>query len=194
MARPGVEQRGDDRIGSVWRLVHILTRDQSGQALVEAALVLPIMVGLFLGVSEFSEAFTVSRRLEAAAATSADLVGRLQTVTTAELTQIKPLLDEMIRPFPTGTFGVVITSAVTDNADNTTVAWSHADGSGAAARAPGSAVSLPAGLTETSKSVIFSEVRYTFQSTLATLILGGVPLTAEAYVRPRLTDKVTKTD
>jgi Flp pilus assembly protein TadG len=156
--------------------------------------VLPILASLFLGVSEFSEAFTVSRRLEAAAGTSADLVARLQSVSTAELNQIKPLLDEIIRPYATDSLGVVITSVIADDGNATMVAWSHAAGPGAAARTAGSAVSLPSGVAEAGKSIILAEVRYTFHSTLATLIVGGVPLSAEAYMRPRLGAEVAKTD
>jgi len=171
-----------------------LLRHQGGHALLETALVLPLLIGFFLGVSEYSEGYTVSRRLERTAEASADLVSRLQTVTTAELGQIKPMLDEMIRPYPTGSFGVVITSVIADEENNTTVAWSYAAGTGAVARAVGAPVTLPSGVTNAEKRVIFSETNYTFQSTLASLIASGVPLHAEAYMRPRLTPQVTKTD
>ncbi len=171
-----------------------LGRDQRGAALVEAALVFPLMISLFLGISEFGEALTVQRRVEATAGTSADLVARLRTVSTADLAQIKPMLDAMIQPFPTETFGIVLSSVVADADNNTTVAWSYADGAGLAQRALGASVTLPAGLTDPGKSVILAEVHYTFRSTLATLIVGDVPMSAEAYVRPRLTSQIEKTD
>ncbi len=175
-------------------VIRRLGRDQRGAALVEAALVFPLLISLFLGISEFGEALTVKRRVEAAAGTSADLVARLRTVSTADLTQIKPMLDEMIQPFPTATLGLVLTSVVADADNNTTVAWSYAEGAGATQRVVGSAITLPAGLTEPGKSIILAEVNYTFHSTLATLIVGDVPMTAEAYVRPRLTSQIEKTD
>lgn len=186
-----LRRRARAPIGSVMcRLRH----DERGHALVEAALVFPLMISLFLGISEYGEALTVSRRVEAAAATGVDLVARLRTVSSADLTQIKPMLDEMIRPFPTASLGLVLTSVVADEENNTTVAWSYAEGAGVSQRAMGSAVTLPAGLTEPGKSIILGEVRYTFRSTLATLILGDVPMTAEAYVRPRLVSQIEKTD
>ena len=40
------------------RSLRELPREQSGHAVVEVALIFPILLGLFLGVSEFSEAFT----------------------------------------------------------------------------------------------------------------------------------------
>jgi Flp pilus assembly protein TadG len=177
-----------------FRLLTRLRRDQRGAALVEAAIAFPILISLFFGLSEYSEALTVSRRVEAAAGTGADLVARVRTISTADLAQIKPMLDEMIRPFPTATLGLVVTSVVADADNNTTVAWSYAEGSGAAQRAQGSNVSLPAGLTQPGKSVILAEVTYTFRSTLATLIVGDVPMRAEAYVKPRLATTIEKTD
>jgi len=171
-----------------------LARDQDGAALVEAAIVLPIVISVLFGISELGEALTVNRRVEAAAGTGADLVARVRTISNADLAQIKPMLDEMIRPFSTTTLGIAITSVVADADNNTTVAWSYADGSGATQRAHGANVSLPSGLTDPGKSVILAEVTYTFRSTLATLIVGDVPMHAEAYVKPRLSTVVEKTE
>jgi Flp pilus assembly protein TadG len=171
-----------------------LPGDCSGNALIEAALIFPILVGLFLGVSEFSEAFTLKRRLETAANTSADLVARSQAVTTADLNGIKAMVDEMIKPFPTATLGVTVTSVVADATNTTRVLWSYAQGNGAAAHATGTQISLPAGLTEANTSIVFAEVKYTFRSTLATIIVGDIPMQTEAYFRPRLNASVEKTN
>lgn len=175
-------------------LLNRLRRDTRGHAFLEAALVFPIMISLFLGISEFGEALTVSRRIEAAAGAGADLIARLRTVSDAELGEIKPMIDEMFKPFPTDSIGLVISSVVADKDNVTTVAWSYAEGSGATARGEGSAVALPPGLTEPNTSVILAEVNYTFSSTLAVLITGGKPMSAEGYVRPRLVAQITKAD
>jgi Flp pilus assembly protein TadG len=178
----------------VWSRLRRLRRDTSGHAFLEAALIFPIMISLFLGISEFGEALTVSRRTEAAAGTGADLVARLRTVSTAELGAIKPMIEEMFRPFPTTSIGLVISSVVADDDNTTTVAWSYADGAGASAHNAGSTMALPAGLTEPNTSVIVAEVSYTFNSTLAVLIVGDKPMRAEGYMRPRLVNEITKAD
>ena len=171
-----------------------LAADRSGNALVEAALIFPILIGLFLGVSEFSEAFTLKRRLEAAANTSADLVAREQAVTTADLVGLKSMLDEMIKPFSATPLGVVVTSVVADETNTTRVLWSDAQGNGVAPHATGSVISLPSGLTEPNTSIVLAEVKYTFRSTLATMIIGDVPMQTQAYFRPRLNGQVAKAD
>ena len=45
---------------------------QAGGALIEAAIVIPLGIFLFLGIGEFAQGFTVNRRIEAAAGTAAD--------------------------------------------------------------------------------------------------------------------------
>jgi Flp pilus assembly protein TadG len=170
-----------------------LARDRRGSALLEAALVMPILVSLFLGLNEYGEGLTASRRVEMAAGTTADLVARLRSVSTAELSQIKPLVDEMLRPFPADSLRLVITSVVADDDNTTTVAWSHAEGGGTP-RAQGASVSVPGGLTEPGGSVIVAEVQYTFRSTLATLIVGDIQMQAEGFSRPRLSAQIEKAD
>jgi Flp pilus assembly protein TadG len=169
-------------------------RDRSGHALVEAALVFPMLISVFLGISEFSQAFTVKRRLEAAANTAADLVARTQSVATADLTGIKAMIDEMLKPYPTTTLGLTISSVVADQDNATRVAWSYAQGSGATARSAGTPLSLPPDLTEPNSSIVFAEVNYTFRSTLGQMIVGDVSFAAQAYLRPRASNQVAKTE
>jgi Flp pilus assembly protein TadG len=178
--------------GDPMPLVARLARDRSGNALLEAALVFPILVSLFLGVSEFSEALTVSRRLDAAAYTAADLVARSQAVTITDLNGIKAMVDETIKPFSLGKLGVVITSVIADKDNVTTVAWSQALGVDVSAYGTGAAISLPAGLTLPKGSIVFAEVKYQFKSTLSTLLVGSVPLKAQAYQVPRFSAQVVK--
>ena len=174
------------------RGVRDLTRDQSGNILVEAALVFPILVALLLGVSELSEAFTASRRVAAAAHAAADLVARSASVTAADLSGIKAMVDETIKPFPAASLGLVITSVVADKDNATTVLWSEASGTGVTAYGTGAAIGVPAGMTFPRGSLVLAEIKYQFKSTLSTLIVGSVPLQAKAYNVPRYSNQVVK--
>jgi Flp pilus assembly protein TadG len=166
--------------------------DRSGNALVEAALVFPVLIVLFFGVSEVCEGFTASRRVETAAYTAADLVARLQTVSSADLAALKTMIDETIKPLPVATVGLVVTSVAADAQNATTVAWSDALGPGVAPHVAGSTMTIPAGLTLPNTTVVFAQVRYAFRSTLSTLIVGEVVLQAEAYQRPRFAVQVAR--
>jgi Flp pilus assembly protein TadG len=166
--------------------------DRSGNALVEAALVFPLLIILFFGVSELCEGFIAKRRVEAAAYTAADLVARLQAVNSTDLIALKAMIDETISPLPVATVGLVVTSVIADAQNATTVAWSDALGPGVAANATGSAIAIPSGLTLPNTTVILAQVRYTFHSTLSTLIVGDIALQAQAYQRPRSVVQVAR--
>jgi Flp pilus assembly protein TadG len=168
--------------------------DDAGNALIEAALVFPLLFILFFGVSELCEGFIASRRVEAAAFTAADLVARLQTVNSADLIALKSIIDETLKPLPVATVGLVVTSVVADENNATTVAWSEALGLGVTAQSANALIRLPNGLTIRNSSVIFAQVSYTFRSTLSTLIVGGVQLRAQAYQQPRFAEEVVRSD
>jgi Flp pilus assembly protein TadG len=169
-----------------------LARDQSGNILVEAALVFPVLVMLLFGVSEFSEAFTASRRIAGAANTAADLVARMPSLTSDDLSGVKAMVDETIKPFPSGSLGLVITSVVADEDNAATVAWSEALGTGATAYGTGAAIGVPAGLLFPKGSLVLAEIRYQFQSPLSSLFIGSLPLQAKAYQVPRYSTQVVK--
>ena len=182
------------RCPRVWSLLRRVLKDGSGNALVEAVLAFPVLIILFFGVSELCEGFTASRRVEAAAYTAADLVARLQTVNSADLVALKTMIDETIKPLPVATVGLVLTSVLADGDNVTTVAWSDALGPGVTAYATGGPIDLPVGMTLPNTTMIYSQVRYTFRSTLSTFIVGGVQLRAQAYQRPRFSIEVARVD
>jgi Flp pilus assembly protein TadG len=159
---------------------------QGGHALLETALLFTFLPFLFLGVSEFSEADMITRRVDEAAGKSADLIARLDSVTTGELDALKDnLINELMKPYPTGGFGLTLTSVVTDQDGRSTVSWSHARGGTVAARPVGSDVLLPAGLAEPSTSVIMAESASSFSSTFGTMIVGSRTMTGVSYSAPR---------
>lgn len=183
---PGWLKRTVGLPGARWRRVLRFRAHQGGHALLETALLFTILPFLFLGVSEFSEADMVMRRLDEAAGKSADLIARADSVTTGELDALKDnLIDELMRPFPTGNFTLTLTSVVTDQNGRSTVGWSHSRGGSGAPRAIGSEVVLPAGLAEPSTSIIMAESSSRFASTFGTMIVGARTMRGAAYSAPR---------
>jgi Flp pilus assembly protein TadG len=167
-------------------------RDRRGVSTVEFALTLPVLLLIFLAMIEFGEVFTVDRRLTIVANSAADLVARTKTVSDSDLSDIANAVDEIVRPYPTATLGLVVSSIETDENNTPSVAWSWA--SGATARTSGEAFTLPdARLTEPNTSIILAEVSYQFSPSVGLFLTDGTTeLEAAAYYRPRLADAVEK--
>ena len=164
--------------------------DERGVTLVEFALVLPVMIVIFIGLVEFSEAFTVARKLSGAAGTVSDLVAQESSVTNASLNDIEQVAGELMQPYSDTPLNVVIVSVVADENNATTVAWSYPAG----AYAVGTPYTLPqAGLTEAGSSLIVTEASYNFTPTVSRF-LGTFLLNERAFFRPRFSQAVTKLD
>lgn len=166
-------------------------RDARGLAAVEFALIVPLMLTLYFGTLETSDALTASRRVTNVAQTAADLVAQVTTVSSSDLTDIFAASTAILTPFDTSAVKITISSVVADSSNKTTVAWSSTYKG--TARTTNSAVTLPTGLTTANTSVIMAEVTYTYTSPIATFITGPIVMTETAYLRPRRSVTVAKT-
>jgi Flp pilus assembly protein TadG len=173
-----------------WRSMGF-AKAEGGLAFVEFTLAFPLLLLMFVGTVEFSEAFAVNRKLSVAASTVSDLVAQVARVSDSDLADITDVAETLMQPYAADNLRVVITSVVADEDNNTTVGWSYAHGTGAIVRTAGGAQTLPSGLTEANSSVIMVETSYQFTPTIAHF-LGAMTLTGQAYFKPRVSRAVAK--
>jgi hypothetical protein len=88
-----------------------------------------------------------------------------------------------MEPYDLSSLEITVTSVIGDAGGNPVVAWS--DALNTQAHPAGSAFALPDGLLLTGGSVVVTEVRYNYSSTVATLWTNGFPITDTFYQRPR---------
>jgi Flp pilus assembly protein TadG len=168
-------------------------KDKKGVAAVEFAFILPLMVTLFFGVIETSNAIIADRKVTNLTSTVADLVAQTKTVNDAEIQDIFNAAAAILVPFDTAELTIVVSSIVIDGDGNATVDWSSAGPDGGTPRTAGSSMTLPTGLNIPNTSLIVSEVNYTHRSLLQYFIKSGISLSDIFYLRPRMSDQVTKT-
>ena len=153
-----------DRVcqGRVMRALRAALSDAGGMVAVEFALLIPVMLIMYFGTLETTNALTAARRVTNVAQTAGDLTAQVTNVTTADMNDIFAASSAILAPFPTDVVQITISSIVasSSNASNTKVAWSDAYG-GATPRSTNSSVTLPTGLTTPGSSVIMAVVTYT---------------------------------
>ena len=71
-----------------------------GVAAMEFALVLPLMVLVLVGIAELGNALLLDRKITRAAHIGADLVNQEDTVTAADITDIREAMEAILLPFP----------------------------------------------------------------------------------------------
>jgi Flp pilus assembly protein TadG len=176
---------------AILRLTRRFTRDPRGVAAVEFAMLLPLMVTLYLGTVEVSQGVSIDRKVTLTTRTVADLVTQSASINNASMTNILDASSKILSPYPTVDLKVTV-SAVTIAADKkATIAWS--DTRNGTAHPVGQQVTLPTALAVPNTTLIWSEVSYLYKPTIGYVMTGPVTLSDQIYMRPRLSDTVTRT-
>ena len=175
-----------------FRFFRRFSRDRRGLAAVEFALIVPLMITMYFGALEITDALTVDRRVTLATQTVADLVAQSAVITDGDMTDIFAATAAVMAPYDAANLQMRVTSVVADSDNNTKVAWS--DGYNMSARSKNEPITLPAGLTEGGDSVIYAEVKFTYSSMLGEYFTSPIVFTDEAYLRPRRSLQVARTN
>lgn len=163
---------------------------EEGLAATEFAMIAPLMITLYFGVTEATDGLTASSKVTSMVSAAADLVAQADAIHDSDMTDIFSALNAIMFPYPAGATSIVISSLVDDGAGHVKVAWS--DAQHATPRAAGDTVSVPAGLVTPGGSVILAEVTYNYTSPAGHLIYGTIPLTDSFYLRPRKVAQVAR--
>ena len=169
---------------------------ERGTIAIEAAIILPLLVLIFLGMVELSQALTVKRRVQSVASTTADLVAQSETVTTAQLNDIASIGSQLMLPFSSTGIALTIASVAEDSQNHITVQWSCSWAtlsSSANCSASGAAYTgLPSGLLSAGQSVIIGKTSYPYTPAIGEFLTGGLTFSSSSYFRPRLVSSVVK--
>lgn len=169
-----------------------LRGDRRGVVSIEFALVLPVLVVAFLGVTEIGRYLLLELKLQTSAAKVGDLMTRDRDPSTSSLTDAFNAVPTMLKPFPAGGRSHAIVSAVVQptSSDPPEVAW-QLDGGGSLSAtsnvgSPGGNANVPADLvTVGGTAVIVAEMVYDYEPWLLGIV-GDRQLRHRAYFRPRL--------
>lgn len=168
-------------------------RNQDGVSAVEFAMILPLMITLYLGCVEVTQAVSADRKTTLVAHTVGDLVAQDQNscVTDADIDKVFVAATAVLHPFEGGKLDVVVTSVLFDNNKKATVAWSKTFHNGVARKDADTSV-IPDALKVAGSSLIWAEASYTYEPMFGAKITGQKTLTDQIYLRPRLNNPVAK--
>jgi len=173
------------------RQVATLRRDQKGVSAVEFAMLLPLMVTLYLGAVEVSDAVAAHRKVTLTARTVADLASQVTDVNNTYMEDIKKAAAAVVAPFPPGELKVTVSAVTIDANGVAKIAWS--DTLNGTARAVNSTVALPSALNVPNTQLIWSEVHYNYVPSIGHVVTGALNLFDQIYMRPRLSESVNRT-
>ncbi|MFN5614467.1 MAG: TadE/TadG family type IV pilus assembly protein [Brevundimonas sp.] len=169
-------------------LLRRLIRDRRGVSAVEFALIAPLMILMYFGAAELTQAYMAQKRVIHVASVIADLTSQETALNQGMVDDIFAAGQHILQPFPVAPLSQRLTSIERVN-DTTSVLWTRTSGGGGFG-ATGS-IPLPADVLENGETIIVAEVLYTYNSPIGDLLPNGVQFDAIYYLRPRLTNRVT---
>ncbi len=177
-----------DRVAS---RLSLFARDRRGVSAVEFAMLLPLMLTLYLGGVELSQGIGIDRKVTLTARTVADLVAQVATIDTAGVNAALGASAAILAPYPSSNAKITVSVVNIDANGNAKIAWSNSKNG--TARAVGSSVALPAALNTPNTSLVWGEASYSYTPSIGYVISGTLNLSDQIFMRPRLSETVTKT-
>lgn len=184
------------RVARTCRKVAACTK---GIAAVEFGFVVPIMLMMFMGTVELSQAVTVDRRVSHVASSTADLVARQKSVTQSMLDTYMLIIAQLMSPYDDDHLKMTIVHVYATVAAPTQpkVCWSYNRNDNGTTRGVANYTKgadyagLPANLLGGGSSVVVVEVEYNYQPfILQYFIKTAFPMTEKFYLKPRLSASI----
>lgn len=165
-------------------------RDERGVAAVEFALTVPIMILLYCGMAELTMAMMAERQAAHSASVVGDLVAQTTQIKVSEVNDVFTVGSSILKPFPSATLQLRVTSIKADAQNVPRVVWSMGQGMGPLTS--GAAVTgLPANLIAVNESVIRADMSYTYTSPLMQVLPNPMTFSNSFYLKPRRSPEVT---
>lgn len=165
-------------------------RDERGVSAVEFALLLPLLVTLYLGGVELSQAIAIDRKVTLTARTVADLVSQVASINNAGLDNSLTAASAVLSPYPVNKAKVTVTFVWIDKDKNAKVEWSKS--LNGTERAKGSSATVPSALLVPETGLVWGEAEYSYEPAVGYVVTGTLKLADQIFMRPRLGDKVIK--
>lgn len=169
-----------------------LRRDQRGVSAVEFALLAPVMIAFYFGLTEFCQGYMAQKRLSHTASAVGDLVAQTDAVTRDQLDDIIAIGGLIMKPFDDATLTTRITSVTRDANGVAKVDWSRARG--VTPLRSNAIVTVPADIIANGESLVMTETTYDYRSPIQYLMPDITQFSNTFYLRPRRVEKVACTN
>jgi Flp pilus assembly protein TadG len=171
-----------------------LRGDARGVALVEFALILPVMLILYLGGVQLQDAMACKRKVTITARAAADLISQNTTgkMTGAEVQSNLVAATQVMQPYSAGDAQVRVSEVSTDAKGNTSVVWSR--GLGIPPYSKGQAVDIPSAMKTPNATFLLAQVNYAYRPPTSFGQFGPMTLSDSLWMVPRNTDQIACPD
>ena len=160
-------------------MLNRFTRDRSGSAAVEFALIIPVVMLLYYGMAETTQALLANRRVSVIATAVGDLTAQATQLKKAQIDDIFNISAAALKPFPVSDLGIRIVSIETTAAGVPQVKWQQQRGTFP------SGVDLSTVEKTANIAVIRAETIYTYKTPFGQIFPNAFVFKKQMDMRPR---------
>ena len=171
----------------MWPLLSLAARfkrDDRGVAVVEFALVVPVLLALYVGGFAVSNSAATSRKVTDTTAQITNVAAQFTSMQASDAQGLMAAASQIMSPYNTSALSEVLTLVGVDGNGKATVTWSQAY-NGGAALAKGTPVTLPTNIAQPNMSIIWVQTAYFYNPTVGVNFVPPIHLAAQLYAIPR---------
>jgi Flp pilus assembly protein TadG len=158
-------------------------RNEQAAAVVEFALLLPVLLVLYTGAIELLDDITVNRKVGLTSQTITNIVSQYTTISAStQLPDVFAASSAVMMPYG-GKVTIIVSCLSIDAKGKATVSWSQSVNG--TARVTGSTLTIPAALAVPNTSLVLGEASYQYTPFLDFIHLGALTFSATNYISPR---------
>ena len=159
-------------------------RDDRGVAVVEFALVVPVLLALYVGGFAVSNSAATSRKVTDTTAQITNVAAQFTSMQKSDAVGLMAAASQIMSPYSTSSLSEVITLVGVDANGKATVTWS-VPYNGGTALAKTTPVTLPPNMAQPNMSVIWVQTAYFYNPAVGANYVPAVHLAAQLYTIPR---------
>ncbi|KQM36574.1 TadE/TadG family type IV pilus assembly protein [Sphingomonas sp. Leaf10] len=165
--------------------------DNRGTALIEFAIALPVLLLLFLGGYQLSDAITARRKVTIMTRAVGDMTSQYRALTTNELDGLMNGSTQILAPYATAPARLRVTQiTIESSGDVFRIDWSRGRNASALPTGRYYASALPAAYRQPNTVFLYTQSAYTYDTALSGYF-GSITFSEDLWLLPRRSSTIT---
>ena len=167
-------------------------RDRRAVTSLEFAILLPLLVGLYLGSAEVAQGIAIKRKVTLTAHAVADLSSQYTAINNGQMSNILNAASAIIAPYTSSNLQATVSEISINAQGQATVVWS--DSLNGTALPIGQSVNVPSALAVPNTFLILGQAQYSYSPTYGYVLTNALTLSDQIFLMPRQSTSVARNE